>query len=52
VIERSLAADGVAILSGILADERAGMYAVISAGGWRVLAEDLEEQWWSVSVHR
>ncbi len=52
VIARSLAPGGVAILSGILAEERPGMLAVIADGGWRVLAEDAEEQWWSVCISR
>jgi ribosomal protein L11 methyltransferase len=50
VIGRSLATDGVAILSGILLEEREGMLAVISARGWRVISEDIEEQWWSVCI--
>lgn len=52
VIARSLTTDGVAILSGILLEERAGMLAVISGGGWRVIREDTEDQWWSVSICR
>jgi len=52
VIGRSLTPDGVAILSGILMEERSGMLAAIAAGGWRVLSEDAEEQWWSVSICR
>ena len=52
VIGRSLAPEGVAILSGILVEERSGMLAVIARGGWRVVGEDVEEQWWSVSIGR
>jgi ribosomal protein L11 methyltransferase len=51
-IGRSLTADGVAILSGILLDERPAMLAVIASGGWRVMHEDTEDQWWSVSICR
>ena len=50
VMRAALANDGVAILSGILFEERARMLAALAAGGWRVLAEDAEEQWWSVAA--
>jgi ribosomal protein L11 methyltransferase len=50
VIAMSLADDGVAILSGILREERPRMLEALAAGGWRVDAEDVEEQWWSVRV--
>ena len=52
VIGAALSADGVAILSGILGEERARMLDAIHAGGWRVLAEDAEDQWWSVAIAR
>ncbi len=48
----SLTADGQAILSGILQTEREDMLAVLAFGGWRVLAEDAEDIWWSVSISR
>lgn len=48
----ALAADGVAILSGILVDEREAMTAVIGAAGWRVVAEDAEDVWWSALIAR
>jgi ribosomal protein L11 methyltransferase len=51
-IAGALAPDGDAILSGILLEEREAMLAAIGAGGWRVVAEDAEEQWWSVRVSR
>ena len=51
-IARSLAPGGVAILSGMLAEERLAMIAAMTAGGWRVLGEDSEDQWWSVSLGR
>jgi len=44
----ALTADGQAILSGILLEERERMLAVLGAGGWRVEAEDAEDVWWSV----
>ena len=50
VMAMTLAEDGVAILSGILAEERAQMLVVLADGGWQVDAEDREEQWWSVRV--
>lgn len=52
MIGRSLSDGGVAILSGILVEERDEMLSVISAGGWSVLNEDAEELWWSVSITR
>lgn len=51
VIRESLTDDGVAILSGILADEREEMLGVIGAAGWTVAREDTEEQWWSVCIN-
>jgi len=51
-IARALTVDGAAILSGILLDERDAMLATIRAGGWRVVEEDSEEAWWSVTITR
>ncbi|MEK0430951.1 MAG: hypothetical protein RL139_755 [Gemmatimonadota bacterium] len=48
----ALASDGVVLLSGILREEREPMLAALAAAGWRVDAEDAEEQWWSVRVSR
>lgn len=50
VIGASLRAGGTAILSGILAEERETMLAVLAAHGWRILEEDAEDIWWSVSI--
>jgi ribosomal protein L11 methyltransferase len=47
VMRDSLAADGHAILSGILRDERAMMLDAIDAKGWRLLRENSEDEWWS-----
>ena len=52
VIAMGLADNGTAILSGILREERDTMLQVLAAHGWRVLAEDAEEIWWSVSIAR
>lgn len=52
VIAEGLAEDGAAILSGILAEEREEMLRALQAGGWRVVDEDREGQWWSVSIVR
>ena len=49
-IGRSLTADGVAILSGMLREERESMLAEFSNRGWRVLDEDSEAEWWSVTI--
>ena len=52
LIAESVTTDGVVILSGILVEERARMLEVLAAEGWRVEAEDAEDQWWSVRVSR
>jgi len=52
VIAASLTADGAAILSGILREERPHLLAVLEAGGWQVTAEDEEDIWWSVAITR
>lgn len=44
----TVADDGVIILSGILHEERRRMIEALSGAGWRVDAEDAEDQWWSV----
>ena len=52
VMAESLSPDGFAILSGILAEERDMMLGEIAAGGWKVVSDDLEENWWSVLITR
>lgn len=51
-IAEALSDDGAAIISGILQDERAHMLEVLHAMGWRMLAEDAEDIWWSASIVR
>ena len=51
-IRNALAADGHAVLSGILVEERATMIAALATGGWRVVAEDVEGAWWTVCIAR
>jgi ribosomal protein L11 methyltransferase len=48
----ALADDGQMILSGILFSEREGMIRELADSGWRVIAEDHEEMWWSATVAR
>jgi len=50
VMRDSLAPGGHAILSGILFEERKMMREEIERGGWRVEAEELEDEWWSVLI--
>lgn len=50
-IAGALTADGQAVLSGILVDEREHMLDVL-AHDWRVTAEAREGQWWSVALGR
>lgn len=52
IMASSLTQDGQAILSGILLEERPRMLAAIADGGWTVVAEDAEEEWWSVLIER
>lgn len=49
-IHDALTADGHAILSGILAEERPVMVEAIERGGWKIISEDLEDNWWSVLI--
>jgi ribosomal protein L11 methyltransferase len=51
-IATSLTADGEAVLSGILVEERAAMLATLDAGGWTLLDEDEEGMWWSARIAR
>lgn len=49
---RALPSGGVAILAGILVEERDAMLDVAKADGWRILEEDEEEGWWSLAIAR
>lgn len=49
-IRQALTEGGVAILSGMLQEERERMLALFSAEGWAVEGEDSEDAWWSVSL--
>ncbi len=51
-IDAALAPDGDVILSGILWEERDAMLRVSAARGWRAVAEDHEDVWWSVRCER
>lgn len=51
-IAGALTPDGVAVLSGILVEERAAMLAFLDASGWMLVAEDQEGQWWSAQIAR
>lgn len=48
----ALAPGGEIILSGILQEERPSILAALAAQGWRVVAEDAEDVWWSVRATR
>jgi ribosomal protein L11 methyltransferase len=52
LVAAHLTADGAAIISGILVEERAQMLDVLHATGWRVVREDAEDIWWSASIVR
>jgi ribosomal protein L11 methyltransferase len=52
VIGVALAADGDAVLSGILTAERAHMLAVLREAGWQVTGEIADGEWWSVAIRR
>ena len=51
-IRAALTADGEAILSGILVEERDTMLAALARGGWRTVTEDVEGTWWTARVAR
>ena len=48
----ALTADGEAILSGILLEERDMMLAALARSGWRLVVEDVEGAWWTARVAR
>lgn len=52
IIERALDADGRAIVGGIVEEERRHFVRRAEVGGWRVAAEDREENWWSAVLTR
>jgi ribosomal protein L11 methyltransferase len=51
-IAASLTAGGAAILSGLLAEERAAIEASLARSGWTITAVDEEGIWWSASIIR
>jgi ribosomal protein L11 methyltransferase len=51
-IAAAIPADGRAILSGILAEERGEMERALVDAGWSVVESDQENQWWSATVAR
>jgi ribosomal protein L11 methyltransferase len=52
VISAALTRDGVAIVSGILTDERRDMETALADGGWRIVETDEEGSWWSATIVR
>jgi ribosomal protein L11 methyltransferase len=52
IMREALKEDGRAILSGMLITERETMLAAFDACGWRLLAEDQEDAWWSATLVR
>jgi len=51
-VAAALEPDGRAVLAGILREEEPRMRAVLAGGGWRVIAEDVEDLWWSATIAR
>jgi len=51
-IHGALTADGEAILSGILFEEREMMLAALAGNVWRIVAEDVEGAWWTIRIAR
>jgi ribosomal protein L11 methyltransferase len=49
-MRRALRPGGRAILAGILCEEERVLREALAAGGWRVIAADVEGEWWSVTV--
>jgi ribosomal protein L11 methyltransferase len=52
VIDRAVADDGRAILSGILREELPDVLDAIASVGWLVEREDVEDIWWSGTIVR
>jgi ribosomal protein L11 methyltransferase len=52
VIDEALTPDGRAIVGGITEQERPAFVAAIEDAGWRLEAEDREENWWSAVIAR
>jgi ribosomal protein L11 methyltransferase len=52
VIAAALPADGIAIVSGILADEKEEMLSAFEQGGWATRQTDEEGLWWSAAIGR
>jgi ribosomal protein L11 methyltransferase len=52
VIDEALTHDGRAIVSGMAEDERGEFVRAVEDAGWRVEAEDSEENWWSAVLAR
>lgn len=52
IIATALTPDGVAIVSGVLQEERDAMMKFLTATGWQVMLEDAEGIWWSASIRR
>jgi ribosomal protein L11 methyltransferase len=46
----ALCADGIAILSGLMVDERETFMRLLDRTGWRVTQEDVEDTWWTVAI--
>lgn len=51
-IRDALAADGAAVLGGMLLEERGLMLDMLERGGWVVTADDVADGWWSAAVAR
>lgn len=41
---------GHAIMAGILVEEQPAMLEALSADGWNIIDEDVEDAWWSITV--
>jgi ribosomal protein L11 methyltransferase len=52
IIATALTADGIAVLSGLLAEERTVIERSLTRGGWKITAVDEEGIWWSASIVR
>lgn len=49
-MQAALTADGVAILSGLIIEERDDFVAGLERDGWRMEQEDVEDMWWTVAI--
>lgn len=49
-MQATLSMGGIAILSGIITEEREGFVSRLERDGWHVEEEDIEDMWWTAAI--